>query len=176
LTLAPSIRFDVHSTAGNGSHLPPPSFHEGTPFRMSPSVSPRYVLLARTVVGQAADHPWPVRGEPSLVPTLRQVIERRHREETTFTRHAVSTLRSSELRRLETIVRQPAAPTVPQPLDGAAVGASPEPRRQRSMPSRTPVTAAAPQIAEAEVARLTDRVVQQINRRILAERERRGKA
>jgi len=176
LTLAPSIRIDLHSIAAAASQAPRPRFQETNPIgatillRSAPRTSP----VSKVVLPTPGDS-WLARVEPRLAPLLRQVIERRHREDLSLVKHVVSSIRRSEVRRLETIVRQSQAPTVPQTAQTAGAGPQYEPRKEYARPSRPTVPPARPLIHDAEVARLTDRVVEQINRRILAERERRGK-
>jgi hypothetical protein len=90
----------------------------------------------------------------------------------------VTTVRREERVRLETVVRRAtpetaSAPTAAAPRPPGHPSEPPEsPRAPRG--STPPAAAVPPAIPESEVARLTERVVQRIRRRIVTERERMG--
>jgi hypothetical protein len=177
LTLAPSIRIDLHSPDSATVLAPPRSFEVAS----ADSVVGTNPPLRRATTVLRVPQPAPDRSEsdparPGLAPLLRQVIERRHREKLSVVTHAIASVRRSEVRRLETIVRQPPAPAATPRTDFTpASPPHPEPRAGNHWPSRPATVPTLAAIPDAEVGRLTERVVQQINRRILAERERRGR-
>jgi hypothetical protein len=90
----------------------------------------------------------------------------------------VTLLRHEERVRLETVVRQTrvevAAPPGPAPA-AAAPRSREAPERAPASRRWSPPTAAEPlTIAESDIGRLADRVVQQIHRRVVTQRERMG--
>jgi hypothetical protein len=76
---------------------------------------------------------------------------------------------------VETTVRHAHAQAVPVQVQAPDHAPPGKRSRQSESASHQSVSPRLAQIPDAEVARLTDRVVQHINRRILAERERRGR-
>lgn len=102
-------------------------------------------------------------------------IEHVQRETLSIERHLSSTVRRTEWKRVETIVRRAQSVVVPQSVPAPERARPPEQRKHAEETARQPLSPPVARIPDGDVARLTDRVVQQINRRILAERERRGR-
>jgi hypothetical protein len=92
----------------------------------------------------------------------------------------VTTVRREERVRLETVVRRLTSEVASLPARGAAPleqrGVWSEPAEPTRAPRRSSVAPPAqpPTISDVEVARLTDHVVQRIQRRVITQRERMG--
>jgi hypothetical protein len=178
LTLAAGIRLDVRSIATAVPHAPRMPLRIQSPARLLAASCPLRCASTVLRVAEPARHR---SASHSAVPAgrlqaLLEVVERPRPAQVRVLTHAVANVRRDEPRRLETIVRQPPAPVIPATTEPKpanpqhAEGRAPSPWTAR--PKTTPALAGIP---DADVARLTERVVQQINRRILAERERLGR-
>lgn len=175
LTLAPIVRIEmpqiVSSTSpASGKQQEKFQYIKTSPSRFTSAIASTLKPNQTSSVG-AVRHE---RHETRLKPVLQQVIERRQFEEASKITHTIATVRRSEQQKVECIVRK----TIPAPADvsttQAAAVTQVETQQTKPWTSHQPVTPTLPNIPDTEVARLTDRVVQQINRRILSERERRG--
>jgi hypothetical protein len=175
LTLAPIVHIGMQQIVSSTS---PSSRKRQEKFQYIKTLPSRFMSAVATTLkpnhtssAEAVRHE---RHETRLKPVLQQVIECRHFEEASKITRTVATVRRSEQQKVECIVRK----TIPVPADVSATQAASvtqvEAQRAKPWTSHQPVMPTLPNIPDTEVARLTDRVVQQINRRILSERERRG--
>jgi hypothetical protein len=177
LTLAPSIHVDLHWRASIASPIPSRPFQVRSPAARIIASRPwqcAATVLRRTESGRGRSRPASALSD--RVPLVHQVVERQSQAELPRSSRAIVTVRRSDVRRVETVLRQLPAAAVALKADPAP-GSSPRPERRRTGPWAVPAQgpASPAKIPDAEVVRLTERVIQQINRRILAERERRGR-
>ena len=175
LTFAPGIRIDFAVThaakavAPSAAFAPAPAAPIGSPPRPVRNIA--FLQVTQPSSGDTDAR----RAFSDFSSTAHSRIEHAQRESLSIERHVRSTLRRTEWKRVETIVRRAQAVVVPQSLPTPERARPAEQRKHAEATARQPVSPPVARIPDTDVARLTDRVVQQINRRILAERERRGR-
>ena len=178
LTLGPRIRLDLSiapvPTQPGSTALGPaaPVAHITVPGQASGA-------LPLTTIGAPPQSLRPPREIVQLRSVLAPARERIERDGPASTGVLVKTRRQEVTRRIETVVRrtQPAVAGAADPsgscrgeTDARARGATRAPRPRGSR------AAAEVTVSDAEVTRITDRVVQQINRKLVAQRERMGRS
>jgi hypothetical protein len=174
LTLAPSIRIDWTTirTVLSGPTFVLPRVQPARIVTLAHS-APSIALTTRTALHTPGEREQPVPATKcTSMLVLRQFIE--HRREEKFLFNHIRSAQRREYRPLDTVVCRGSgalSPALPNTLPDTPIRSPASTMRElHSPPEVTPR-----EIPAVDVAQLTDRVVQQINRRVLAERERRGR-